>query len=633
MDTAQLAKQVAGGELDSDQAARIFRDTEGNPLFVVEMGRAMLRGENGDEKVYDGAEQEGINNQERSTPTSHWVLSLPPKVQAIIEARLTQLSPTARKLADLAAAIGRNFNFDIVVQASDSSEEEVINGLDELCHRSIVREQDATVYDFSHDKIREVAYAQLSATRRRLLHRRVAQALESVHASALDQLSGQLAVHYEKAGLPDLAVTYYQKAAQIALRVYANHQAVEHFSRGLALLSNLMDSVEKNRQELALLLGLGPALIALRGYGFTEVREAYTRAQTLTQQLGDPANPAILRALALYRIVRREYAASEALGNEILRLAHQAPGLVDPILYVEGHYVMGVNAFWRGKFLRTKEHLEQAVTAYNVQRHEVHTALYTQDPGAVCLIRLALALWHLGYPDQARQRCAEAIALARKLGHPFTLAYVLIFAAWLHNDLRDRAGTTMFAHEAAVYSRKHELQYWLPMALVLQGYLLAGEGEIKQGIEQIRLGMSTYQAMQLDLYRPYSLAMLAQVHAQAGDIEQGLAALDEALATVDHHGDRFYEAELYRLRGELLGALASPASAVEASFAQACDIARRQQAKSLELRAALSLSQLWKQQGKPKQAYQLLAATYGRFTEGFDTADLQAARALLEASA
>jgi adenylate cyclase len=428
-------------------------------------------------------------------------------------------------------------------------------------------------------------------------------------------------------------VTYYQKAAHTALRVYASHEVVEHFSRGLVLLSNLADSVEKNRQELALLLGLGPALIANRGYGFSQVREAYTRAQALTQQLGDPANPAILRALALYRLVHREYAASEALGEEILRFAHQTQGLVDSILYVEGHYVVGVNAFWRGEFLRAKGHLEQAVTAYDVQRHEAHTTLYTQDPGAVCLVRLALALWHLGFPDQARQRCAEAIALARKLGHPFTLAYVLVFAAWLHNDLRDRVGTAMFAYEAAAHSRKHGLQYWLPMALVFQGCLLAGEGKIEQGIEQIRLGMSTYQTMQLDLYRPYSLAMLAQVHAHAGDVEQGLAALDEALATVDHHGDRFYEAELYRLRGELLGALGSPASTVEACFAQACDIARRQQAKSLGLRAALSLSQLWQRQGKPKQAYQLLAATCDWFTEGFDTADLQAARALLEASA
>jgi DNA-binding SARP family transcriptional activator/predicted ATPase len=621
-DTAQLAAQVAGGELNPDQAERIFRDTEGNPLFVVEMGRAVLQGENGDEGMYGGVEHD-------ASP-SHWVLSLPPIVQAVIEARLNRLSPTARKLADFAAAIGRNFNFDVVVQASDSTEDEVINGLDELCQRAIVREQGATVYDFSHDKIREVAYAQLSATRRRLLHRRVAQALESVHASSLDQVSGQLAVHYETAGSADLAVTYYQKAAHTALRVYASHEAVEHFSRGLALLSNLADCVEKNRQELALLLGLGPALIANRGYGFSQVREAYTRAQALTQQLGDPANPAILRALALYRIVHRQYAVSEALGEEILRLAHQAPGLVDSILYVEGHYVVGVSAFWRGEFLRAKKHLEQAVTVYNVQHHEAHTALYTQDPGAVCLVRLALVLWHLGFPDQAQQRCAEAIALARNLGHPFTLAYVLVFAAWLHNDLRDSAGTAMFAHEAAEHSRKHELQYWLPMALVLQGCLLAGDGEIEQGIERIRLGMSTYQAMQLDLYRPYSLAMLAQVHAQAGDVEQGLAALDEALATVDHHGDRFYEAELYRLRGELLGALGSPASAVEACFAQACDIARRQQAKSLELRAAVSLSHLWNHQGKHEQAYQLLAGTYGWFTEGFDTPDLQAAKALLD---
>lgn len=620
-DTAQLAQQMVGKELDPDRADRLYRDTEGNPLFVVEMVRAELS--RGEEEYASSGEWPAVSLH------SHAPTPLPFKVQAVIEARLAQLTPLARRLADLAATIGRDFTYPVLVRAAENSADEVMGGLDELAQQHIVREQDADLYDFSHDKLREVIYAQVSATRRRLLHRRIAQALETVYAATLEQMSGQLAAHYEKAGLPAQALAYYQQAAQQSLRTYANHEAIDHFTRGLALLAWMPDNADRARQELAFLLGLGPALVVTKGYGFSAVHEVYTRAQLLTLQLGEPPNPAILRALALFFLVRRRYANAYAQGKEILTLADQASAEMNPVLVVEGHYVLGVTAFWKAEFLQAKDHLEQALAVYDVQRHAVHTALYTQDPGVVCLIRLAHLLWYLGYPHTAQQKCAEALALARKLAHPFSLGYALNFAVLLYNDLRDQTLAQTLNEEAIALGRRHELHYWLPTGLIIQGRFLVEQGEIAAGIVQIRAGIRAYESTQQDLYRPYSLAMLAQAQAQAGTPEQSLTTLDEALATVNQYGDRWYEAELHRLKGEFLDKMKTVPSIVEACFQRAYTLARAQQAKSLELRAAMSLSRLWQRQGKRQQARQLLAESYGWFTEGFETADLQEAQALL----
>ena len=348
-DTAQLAEQMIGKELDARQADRLYRATEGNPLFIVEMVRAERSG--GDEQQAAGGAASTLF-LDPGAPAR-----LPPKVQAAIETRLALLTPLARRLADMAAVIGRDLTYPVLMRMTENSEDEVIGGLDELVEQHILREQAANVYYFSHDKIREVIYGQLSATRRCRLHQRIAQALAAVYAASLDQVSGQLAAHYEQAGLPAEAVDYYQQAAQWSLRTYANHEAIEHLNRGLALLGGMPDHAGRSRQELAFLLGLGSALIVVRGYGFTAVRDVYTRAQLLTQQLGEPPNPAIAGALAIFFVARRLYTEAEAQGREILTLAEQAHAELQPVLVVAGNYVLGVSTFWRGEFLLAQSHL------------------------------------------------------------------------------------------------------------------------------------------------------------------------------------------------------------------------------------------------------------------------------------
>ncbi len=617
-ETAKLTAHIGGRELDVDQIVQLYRETEGNPLFVVETVRAGL-----------GSSAFSVQSPElrndRNLPPLTLNAQLPPMVHAVIAARLAQLSAPARELASLAATIGRAFTFDVLARASDHDEDSLVRGLDELWQRCIVREQGATAYDFTHDKLREVAYDEVSPAHRRLLHRHVAQALETIHTSNLDPISGQVAAHFERAGLPEQAMRYYQRAAAVAQRVYANEEAISLLNKGLALLRTIPGGPERDARELTLQSALGVSLVASRGYGTAEVIDVCGRAQSLCESLGRPPSPPILRALALAHIVRAEFQQAHDLGDQLLGLAERDR---DPVLLVESHYVLGVTLFWQGVFVSSRSHLEQAISHYDSQQSRMHIALYSQDPKVVCLCRLALDLWYLGYPHRAVQTCQEALALAHELAHPFSLAYAALFYTQLHNHLRAGKETQERAEAVIALCREHRLGFWLPAATVLHGWSLAEQGAIEVGIAEIREGMAAFQAIGAEYMRPYFLALLAEQYRKAGDVEQGLPLLAEAIATVDKRGERWCEAELHRTNGELL-LMRGEDAAAEDAFARALAIARSQDAKSLELRVATSLARLWLRQARHAEARQLLAEIFGWFTEGFDTRDLQDARALL----
>ncbi len=613
-DTTQLAQQMISGDLATDKAAWLYRETEGNPLFVVEMLRAEL---NHSEEV--------LPNQGRSTP-------LPLKVKLVIESRLARLAPLAQAIADLAATIGRGFSFQVLVHAADYSEAEVVSGLDDLLQQAIVRERGAGDYDFSHDKIREVVYAQVSTMRKRLLHRRIAQTLETLHASALDQISSQLAAHYEQAGLPAQTVRYYRQAAQAALRSYANHEAIQHYNRGLALLISMQGAIDRDQQELTFLLELGSALVTAWGYGLSQIHDTYTRAHALAQQLGEPPNPAILRALAIFYVARRDYEQAYALGQQIQALAYQnqhGVDRLDPVLHMEGHYVMGAATHWQGKYLQSCDHFAQAITDHDVQKSRSHIALFSQDPGVVCRIRLSLILWCLGYSEQARQQAQATLAIARQLAHPMTLSYALMIAAYVFNGRGDDSTTSLLADEVITLGRTYDMPYFLFVGLAFEGHLLSKHGEAELGIERLRTSISGQQSIQAFNHLPQCMFMLAQAYLYADQVDQAQSTLDEGLAAIIQHGDHHYTAEYYRLKAEALDRNGSVPSIVEACFQQAYSIAHQQQARLFELRAAIGLGRFWQGQGKYWQAHQLLCDSYGWFSEGFDTPDLKDASALL----
>ena len=614
-ETAALAAQVAGRELDATLAARLYAATEGHPLFVVETLRTEL-----DERARAGG------HAEPPVAGPPAFSALPPRMQAVIAGRLAHLSAPARELAMLAATIGRAFTWDVLAVASDVDEDTLVRGLDELLRRNVVREQDGDAYDFSHDRIREAAYASASAARRRLLHRRVAQALERVYAADLDAVSGQIAEHYECAGLAAQASPFYRRAAAAAQQVYANVEAIDLLHRGLALLATLPESRERDEQELAIQTALGVSLMALKGYAAPELLTAYHRAEELGRRLGLPPSAPVLRALAIAFVARGEIAKTHELGEQLLAMARRAD---DPILFAEAHYVLGVSLFWLGDFVRSREHLERAVAHYDPARHRVHTTIFGQDPGVICLSRLALTLWFLGYPDQAAQRGDEALALAAELGHPFSRAYALMYAALIACERRDIAATRELAEATLALCAEFRLEFFAWTATILRGWALAAQGQPDAGIAQLREGIVGHRAAGQLLHLPYTYALLPTAYATAGEFDAALEALAEGLDFSERSGEDFYVAELKRLKGEVLLRRSADDASVEAQFREALEIARRQGARSLELRAAISLSCLWHDQGKTIQARELLAGIYGWFSEGHNAADLQEARAIL----
>jgi predicted ATPase len=326
-------------------------------------------------------------------------------------------------------------------------------------------------------------------------------------------------------------------------------------------------------------------------------------------------------------IVHIQFQRTYDLAAQLLSLGEQQQ---DSVLIVEGRYGLGMSLFYQGDFELSRVHLEQAIAHYDPQYSRVHIASYTQDPKVVCLIRLAFDLWCLGYPDQAEARRREALALARALSHPFSMGYCLAFDAILQSIQRDIHATREQAEAVIVLGREHRLGQWLPMGLALHGWAIANQGATEAGIANLQEGIVAFQAAGSQHLRPYFLALLADLHAKAGNVERSLSVLSEALAAVERSEERWYEAELHRCVGELLLLLGEEGDA-EAALERALKIARTQKTRSFELRASKRLAELWQKRGKRAEAHQLLSPNYSWFTEGFETADLMDSKVLLDA--
>jgi predicted ATPase len=381
---------------------------------------------------------------------------------------------------------------------------------------------------------------------------------------------------------------------------------------------------------------LGPALMHIKGQAASEVGRAYARARELCQQVGEtPQLFQVLRGLWYFYLHRLELRTAQELGEQLLSLAQQVG---DPALLLEAHYALRNTLNYLGEFAAAQAHLAQGITLYDPQQHHAHAVRYGQDPGMFCRAYAALTLWCLGYPDQALQRSREALTLARELAHPFSLGLALCFAAILHQFRREGHLTQERAEAGIALATEQGFAVLRANGTLFRGWALAeryaepgtGQGQVEEGMAQMQQGLAAWRATGSEAVRPYGLALLAAASAQVGRCEAGLTLLAEALAVANDTGEHRWDAELYRFQGEvLLACSAEHNPEAETCFHQALDIARQQQAKSWELRAAMSLSRLWQQQGKRTEAYDLLAPLYSWFTEGFDTADLQEARTLL----
>ena len=622
-DTVTLTKQVAGAELDHNQTEAIYRATEGHPLFVVEMVRTMM-----DRPDDAPALSETLHFGAPGLPASESdsnMVALPPKVQAVITARLASLSEHARDLACLAATIGREFTFAVLALASDSDESELVQGLDELWQRRIIREQGSHAYDFSHDSIREAAYAGTSQARRRLLHRRVGHALESAYADQIDSYSSQIASHFEKAGLWLRAIEYYSRAAALVIRVYANTEAVHLWRLALNLLRHLPQTTAREEMELSILIAMGAPLVALQGYHASEVRRVYSRAMALGRRLKRGPNPPILRALAISHVGRSELQKSYELGSQLLEIANQQS---DPLLFVEARYVLGVTRFWQGEFVKARNQFTQALTDYEPNNNPQHIALYSQNPQVTCLVRLALTNWFLGRPAAALAEGNRAVALAGELSHPLTSAYAYTYCALLHYEMGDPRVAEVYAQLVLELSVDRGLGFWPPAAHIISAWSQAKTGRMLKALSSVDRAIAEFTKSEQTLHLPYAYVLAAQVYLTAGDTEAAQEQLDRAFAQSRESGQKFLDAELYRLQGDclVLHTQSPDEGDAEVAYQNAIDIARRQSTLPLQLRAARSLAHLWAKQNRPQQARDLLASVLSQWPDPEISRDVSSAR-------
>jgi predicted ATPase len=485
-------------------------------------------------------------------------------------------------------------------------------------------------YIFKHALIQDAAYQSLLKSTRQQLHQRIVQVLEARFPETAETQPELLAHHYTEAGLWEQAIPYWQRAGERALQRSANLEAVSHVTRGLEVLTALPETHERVHQELALQLTLGPALAATKGQQAPETERTYARACELARQVGDtPQRFPALWGFWYAQMGRGPLQRAWELGEEFLGLAQQQR---DSLLLVEGHRMLGNTAWWQGELAQAYAHVKAALALYDPERHRAQAVRYGQDSGVMCGLLEALILWMLGYPDQALRSMEEMLVLARRQAHPLTLAVALLWSAMLH-QLRREPQTAQAQTEAerALCAEQGFLWYgaW---GLLPQGWALMAQGQVAEGLAQMREAIAAYRATGGQGALPWFLAPLAEACGKAGQSAEGLRALEEALETVQTKKVYLYESEVYRLKGELplQQSTAQPGEAEE-HLQQALAVARRQQAKSLELRASMSLARLWQQQGRRVEARELLVPVYGWFTEGFDTADLQEAKALLEA--
>lgn len=632
-ETAKLAALFADREFDVTLAMRLYHETEGNPLFVVETMRTGLdlpdaHGPHAHgPHARDGAATHASDDASDGTADDASVSPpLPPRVRAVIAARLARLSPPARELASLAATIGREFRLDVVLRASKTEEDESINALDELWQRRIVRDHGAAAYDFTHDKLREVAYCETGVAQRRLLHRRIAGALEAVHAGDLDPVSGQIASHYERAGAIDQALPYFYQAAEVARRVYANEDAITLLTRALALLDQLPAGAARDTLELRALLMLAPIYRITRGWTAPELERVVRRSLTLCDALGADAE----RAEALYGwealLVVQAKLDDVLLVDEDLhalyeRSRHPAPPLTD--MMVAG------TRLHLGHIVEANDLFERMITAYDPSRPVDRQDMLGWNLAVHARAWQAHSLWSLGYPDQALSRGLEAVQVARDLVLPFNQALASTYLAMLQQLLSGRATAKASAEEAATFTAAYRAPYYRAWSAILVSYAETSERPTTANLSELRHVIEAFKASGARLRLPYYLWLLASCYGKAGRSEEGLAILDEAFAAARASNERWWNAELHRLRGELLRQAHHNDDAVEAALLRAAEIARSQCARSLELRAAMSLARWWSGRNRKPDARRQLSGAYAWFTEGFDTRDLLAARSLL----
>jgi len=606
----------------------LYSQTKGHPLFTVELLRDMEeRGALVRDK--DGRWKEG--------PALDWN-TLPARVDAVIEERVQRLNEKLREILTIASVEGEEFTAEVVARIQKEEVRELIKllsrELDKRHHLVSAKgirqleKQRLSSYLFQHILFQRYLYNSLDQVERTQLHEEVGNILEALYGEQVEEIAVQLARHFLEAGITSKAIDYFHKAGNKAVRLSAGEEAIAHYKKALELLKKLSETPQRDQQELALQLALAVPLMSTKGFGAPELGQAVVRARELSDRSADP----LQRFYALFQL--GTYYMSTAQYRTCLyiteQLVHIAELLKDPTLEAMPHYSDAWALFSVGEIVRSMEHIKQMKASYDPEKSGFMAYLFGYDLGVFNLGLGSWALWILGYPDQALRQLDEAVAIARKLGHPHSLAFVLMVDGFLNWLLGNFPRIDTVTDELVPFCEKNGFIYISAHGYYYRGERTILEGKVKEGIAQMRQSLAIMEATGTLTGFSSSRARIAEACRKAGDLEEGLSAVDWALDAVRKYDERYMEAEIYRLKGELLRMRGEPANEVEKYFLQAIEVARRQQAKSWELRAVMSLSRLRQKQGKREEAGKILEEIYSWFTEGFSTPDLIEAKTLLE---
>jgi len=591
---------------ESQVVQLLQRETEGNPFFLVETVRVL-------------AEEAGQLDRIGE-------LALPVKVfargiQEIVQWRLARLPAAAQPLLQVAAVTGRELDLKLL-QSIDAKTD--LEAWLRICAEAAVLEIGGTIWRFAHDKLREHILDELPADRRTQLHKQVAEALESLYPDAPRYITA-LAYHWVAAGDADKELAYAEAAAHQAAQNSANEEAIRFFNRALELLLAQPETAGRARRELAMLIGLGPPLMTARGFGASEVAYTYDRAQELAAQTGqsDMLFHATWGQWKHYTQVN-DANTSQRLLERLFQLAEQ---FEDDGFLLEAHHSGWITKSVYNDAAAALEHAKKGIAIYQPEVHQNHIQLYGHDPGVCALCYSALSLWKLGYPDQAYHQVTKGFELGEEIGHPFSLEVGRWGMYWVYYLRGELAEASEKVQEAIQFAGEHGFPQLFASALLVQGAILVRNGKGEEGFKKIREGEKLRERIGSipEIHPEFLEACLA-----IGAIEEGLRAGEQEQKAHSFTGKRWVDPEVPRLYGELtLAQDPCRASEAEAQFQLAIEIAQRRSVKSLELRAVMSLARLWQKQGRAAEAYKRLSEVYNWFTEGFDTADLQEAKALL----
>jgi predicted ATPase/class 3 adenylate cyclase len=619
---AMLERITHGKTLPPNIIDQILIRTDGVPLFIEELVSTVLE---------SGRLADAGDHYELSGPLTP--IPIPTTLHDSLMARLDRLAPI-KEVAQIAAVIGREFAYEQIAAVSTFSDSQLAIALDQLVASGLIFRRGVAPnasYRFKHALVQDAAYQSLLHATRRHYHAQIAQLFEQRFPEIGETQPELIAHHYSEAGHTEQALRYWHRAGRRAALRGANAEAIGHLTRGLDMLKLLPDTRERVEHELDFRMSLGPAFMAMKGHGATEVMDSYSRARELCDRIGDTARLArVLAGQCAYHTARGPFTTAYGIAEQLLALAEQRQ---EPRLLLTARTNLGVNAYLLGRLAIARDHLEHGLALADALPRREN---FSQDLGVTCLCYSAITHFSLGYPDQSLKWIGQAVDLARKLNHPFNLAFALYMASLLHKYRREPEQAKTYAEEGIALCREQGFALWLGGATAHRGWALTELEQIDAGLSDVRQGLAAWLATGAEVAKTLFLATLADIHTRLGQYAEALQRLDEGLAAVEQLEDRFYESELHRLKGELTlhrhdqaATRTAIEAEAEASFQRALRIAREQSARVWELRAAMSSARLLQRQHREAEARAMLAPIYQWFTEGLETMDLSEARSLL----